>query len=649
MDNHELYKSNSSEESINKHNELFERYINNVPTLKDALKQMLFSAGVGYLKSERMIKEIFDRCKEHLYYKFTQISNKYKNITLEEAQIISSYTFEFNNFEDRCYSPYKILNKNLVSKERHKGIGNISKYLFILLKSLRKLDRFYTKNNLYRSINKNVDLEFDINNINKIPYQKGNIKIFWGFTSTSLDSKKTFKFLGENGYYKTGTIFSLTGNIWGYDITLFNIFNEDEILLEPERKIKIDDVLNINNVIHITCKILDSPIVLESISENLKQKRPAITNIFDFDKKFKEIKQRFNELNLDNKKNNINVNNQKNKNARDVFVENTNINNLIDDIIKNSKKLNINPAQIKSDKHKHGMILLLSNSNWKCNICSEIYKSEVSAYYCSKCNFFICSKCIGKEKKYPLKKCYHQQTKLKRFNFPCHRHIMIYCRISKSSLFETNWNCNICKKIYGNKIWSFYCTNCDYNICLSCSRRFIPEEEYIDKIGITIDDHLHSLVYMITNRDWICNLCRKKYNNNIPTYYCSKCDYDACERCMKKLSDEEKFKILPIDNKINNKLKRINILSHKHTLIYCSTSRGRNPFIWRCNKCLKKYIGIEWSFYCSVCDYDLCYKCYKEYYDEDIEDRENEQNEDNEKDDEEDDEKNDESILSEII
>lgn len=41
-------------------------------------------------------------------------------------------------------------------------------------------------------------------------------------------------FLDEKA--KMGTIFSLIGDLWGYDITLFNICGENEILLEPERK-----------------------------------------------------------------------------------------------------------------------------------------------------------------------------------------------------------------------------------------------------------------------------------------------------------------------------------------------------------------------------------------------------------------------------
>ena len=53
----------------------------------------------------------------------------------------------------------------------------------------------------------------------------------------------TYNFLKDEEKIKIGTIFSLGGDIWGYNITLFNRFGEEEILLEPERKYKVDNVI----------------------------------------------------------------------------------------------------------------------------------------------------------------------------------------------------------------------------------------------------------------------------------------------------------------------------------------------------------------------------------------------------------------------
>jgi surface protein len=71
---------------------------------------------------------------------------------------------------------------------------------------------------------------------------------------------------------KTGTIFRLGGDIWGYDIELFNFYKEKEILLEPERKFIVDDVLPpLNDVINITCNILKTNLILsdDEVESNL--------------------------------------------------------------------------------------------------------------------------------------------------------------------------------------------------------------------------------------------------------------------------------------------------------------------------------------------------------------------------------------------
>ena len=49
---------------------------------------------------------------------------------------------------------------------------------------------------------------------------------------------------------------------------------------------------------------------------------------------------------------------------------------------------------------------------------------------------------------------------------------------------------------------------------------------------------------------------------------------------------------------------------HNHNLIYCLTQRTNEPTLWICNNCKSKYVNRDWSFYCTKCDYDLCYNCY---------------------------------------
>jgi hypothetical protein len=95
--------------------------------------------------------------------------------------------------------------------------------------------------------------------------------MFWAFTSASTNPQISFKFLGgNNNSNRYGTIFSLTGDIWGYDISLFNVFNEEEILIEPEREIIVEESIPpINEIMYVRCHIKKTPLVLENIYKQI--------------------------------------------------------------------------------------------------------------------------------------------------------------------------------------------------------------------------------------------------------------------------------------------------------------------------------------------------------------------------------------------
>ena len=176
-----INNESDSKSSINDYENIFYDYITRTPTLQEALMQMFTSSGLTQIKSNNLINEIINKVNMHLNKKFIEIRKKYPNITAEEAQIISSYTCELANKEDSNYNIYKILNRNLVSENRQMGIMVISKYLFIFLKSLRKLKRYYPDKQskyLYRCISTQVELKYDPFNKSKIPYLRGLTKIF---------------------------------------------------------------------------------------------------------------------------------------------------------------------------------------------------------------------------------------------------------------------------------------------------------------------------------------------------------------------------------------------------------------------------------------------------------------------------------------
>ena len=275
-------ENNNNKESINKYKYLFLSYEKQKPSLSQALEQMFISSNADSNQSKDLVDDILLKCKETIKPKFKEINQEYSNISMEDAYIICSYTCESKN---KAMSPYRLVNSNLVSENRLNGIEKISKYLYILLKSLRKLKRYYPyKENkyLYRCLANKVSLSGDGLNPNYIPYKNGNIKTFWGFTSTSRNADDAYSFLKNKQQIKSGTLFRLGGDIFGYDITLFNYYGEDEILLEPERKYIITDVLPpLNDIININCEIYNTPLVLDnnSISENDLDNINAINNI----------------------------------------------------------------------------------------------------------------------------------------------------------------------------------------------------------------------------------------------------------------------------------------------------------------------------------------------------------------------------------
>ena len=119
---------------------------------------------------------------------------------------------------------------------------------------------------------------------------------------------------------------------------------------------------------------------------------------------------------------------------------------------------------------------------------------------------------------------------------------------------------------------------------------------------------------------WTCNKCSKDFPNTMPSFYCSFCDYDLCQYCIGSYQLSQ-FKL---DNtELYERLRNINDFSknnekydwykkypdHKHALVFIG--RINKYTTWVCNNCEKNFRNIDPSYYCSLCDYDICLNCYK--------------------------------------
>ena len=87
-------EENIREESLNNYKYLFTDYEKNMPTLNDALYQMFNSEINDYFTIRSLINDIIIKCKQTIDNKINEINQKYKNISINQAYIICSYTCE---------------------------------------------------------------------------------------------------------------------------------------------------------------------------------------------------------------------------------------------------------------------------------------------------------------------------------------------------------------------------------------------------------------------------------------------------------------------------------------------------------------------------------------------------------------------------
>ena len=146
----------------------------------------------------------------------------------------------------------------------------------------------------------------------------------------------------------------------------------------------------------------------------------------------------------------------------------------IDSFFKYTKqKEKISSIDVK--EHPHKLVYCISILNWKCSLCDINYTKEKAKYYCCICDFNMCDKCHTKGE-YIKKKIFPEgitpsniDIKNPILKFNNHEHPLIYCRSSRSVIRYNTWICDICECKYKNDIWSFYCTQCDYDLCTKCA------------------------------------------------------------------------------------------------------------------------------------------------------------------------------------
>ena len=329
----EREQETGKEKSIDNYRDLFLPLIENNPSLEEALDQLYSSINLKNYEAQR--NKVINECKENRSKKFLKILKTHPKINKKAILIILTFTYidPVPNL-----SPYLILNSNLESNDRENGIKKVSKYFFILIKSLRYLTPINTDEEiLYTADIKKLNIKNSKKDeLNYIPYKKGNIKTFWGFTSAIQELSD--EFLKINGFKKIGTRFIIHGDFIGYDISVFSCLDksEKEILLEPETKFKVISSFKFNGVIDVNCKVLKKTLVLEDILKLKEKKQIKI-------EEQKNIENSGNKIIIKNVCNKININ-------KNTILMNYNFNKNIYNEKKVSNKITLDLKKFNNDE-----------------------------------------------------------------------------------------------------------------------------------------------------------------------------------------------------------------------------------------------------------------------------------------------------------
>ena len=142
--------------------------------------------------------------------------------------------------------------------------------------------------------------------------------------------------------------------------------------------------------------------------------------------------------------------------------------------------------------------------------------------------------------------------------------------------------------------------------------------------SIKILDHPHPLYSCLTpqraqySQSWTCRKCGCNYTYNIPSFYCTACDFDLCQKCLiqYQLYQIELYDYKNNSNNFNDIMinpndpnLRSNIHNHSMKLIQV-INYNANKYNICCLICKNKINSGDNFFYCSLCNFFVCNNCF---------------------------------------
>ena len=113
---------------------------------------------------------------------------------------------------------------------------------------------------------------------------------------------------------------------------------------------------------------------------------------------------------------------------------------------------------------------------------------------------------------------------------------------------------------------------------------------------------------------WKCNNCGADYSYNVPTFYCTNCDYDLCQKCFLSLYAFQiviyNYNMGIIRTNENTNPNYYFPFIHEHPMVLISREASYYTSDLKCNLCFQDIIKENPFHYCSLCNYCICIPCY---------------------------------------
>ena len=225
--------------------------------------------------------------------------------------------------------------------------------------------------------------------------------------------------------------------------------------------------------------------------------------------------------------------------------------------------------QFKTLQHLHPLVKIERKQKGlhsKCFSCLKNIPDNEYFYYCTSCDFRLCEKC----------KIIESREKPFQFITSWHEHPLTFCMTKGYIKNNNNYNkckveiledsefffrCNHCGIEYSRKKDTFYCTACDFYICMKCYK------DYFFFIGRDSENAVeinmgNSNVYPALCRCYLdntgdikfdkCKKCNARLELSKWTYYCSNCNSNFCIYCYRSHKVIFENNILIFDGNFNN-------------------------------------------------------------------------------------------------